>query len=469
MERKRKSLGKRTVTGDRDFDPWWRAQSDRLRAYIAVQTDRVERETLAAQGRHRRLQARHREGFNRRVEAVLSDLIRLALSGSRGGITISRSSAYLTCRRYRHELVETKELVRVLEDLERTGLVVSVKGTGRRKRYLPKGERADAPEDRATITLPGKALLEAIREGRWSMEDLKRDRGGEVLVLKRTKRYPKEDPPSIDYLETEETTRLRHEVERVNEWIEGFDLTMDEEPGGWPYDMSSRRLRRQFSHGTPLNRTSGDAPGERQRWDRGGRIWGGSWEGMRKSDRHRLRINGQHIAIVDYGQLFGRILFAMAGEEAPERDLYLVPGLERHRDGVKKLLNSLLFKEGELKGFPKGVGGMFPNGMKASEAISTVKAAFAPIARYFGTAVGHRLLYRESQLMMSVLQTCMETGLPALPCHDAIFLAEESWSQGRIIMTNEYAKAFGSAAVVEVEWPSRPGTTTIYPPLFSLV
>ncbi len=214
---------------DRQFDPWWRAQPASLRRFVAECAEHAEREALRDGRRRRRLQARYRADYGRRVEAVLVDLIRLHLSGGADGIIVDRSNEYLTCRRYRHTLVETKELLRVVEDLEAIGLVVSLAGSGKSKRFLPVAERAAAPPDSATTTRAGPALVEAIRAGGWSAADLVRECGGEVLILKAMKDHPKAKDRLLDYEDDDQTRAMRTEVEAVSDWIATFHLTLDDE------------------------------------------------------------------------------------------------------------------------------------------------------------------------------------------------------------------------------------------------
>ncbi len=62
-----------------------------------------------------------------------------------------------------------------------------------------------------------------------------------------------------------------------------------------------------------------------RRFDHHGRLYGGFWINMRKADRWHLRIGGERITILDYGQSFTRMLYARAGTEPPEGDLYSIP------------------------------------------------------------------------------------------------------------------------------------------------
>jgi hypothetical protein len=71
------------------------------------------------------------------------------------------------------------------------------------------------------------------------------------------------------------------------------------------------------------------------RFDQGGRLYGGFWQNLKTERRRNIRINGEPVAVLDYGSMFTRLAYAEVGAVPPEGDLYVIPGLEGYRSGVK--------------------------------------------------------------------------------------------------------------------------------------
>ena len=62
-----------------------------------------------------------------------------------------------------------------------------------------------------------------------------------------------------------------------------------------------------------------------ERWDHGGRLYGGFWQGLQRELRPGIRIEGQPVALLDYSSMYLQLLYALkAKHQAPldEADLY---------------------------------------------------------------------------------------------------------------------------------------------------
>jgi hypothetical protein len=175
-----------------------------------------------------------------------------------------------------------------------------------------------------------------------------------------------------------------------------------------------------------------------------GRLYGGFWENMPREERWRLRIVGEPICVVDFGQMHLRLLYAEAGVTPPSGDLYAMPRLEEHRDGVKVLINALLNRQGPLTRYPKGCGVLFPKGMSAAAARECVRQVHAPVAHLFEKGAGLRLFRIESDILVAVLLTCKAAGLPALPMHDAIFVPANRATEATAIMCEVFRGVVGA-------------------------
>ena len=80
-------------------------------------------------------------------------------------------------------------------------------------------------------------------------------------------------------------------------------------------------------------------PGQDQRFDQSGRLYGGFWQNLKTARRRHIRINGEPVTALDYGSMFTRLAYAELGATPPAGDLYAIPGLEAYRSGVKRAMN----------------------------------------------------------------------------------------------------------------------------------
>jgi hypothetical protein len=94
-------------------------------------------------------------------------------------------------------------------------------------------------------------------------------------------------------------------------------------------------------------------------FDSHGRLYGGhigGWhQGLSKEKRHLICINGEPVADLDYSSMHPRLAYAEAGAEPPQGDLYAIPGLEAHRDGVKAAMSAMISRKGDLKRLPSEI------------------------------------------------------------------------------------------------------------------
>jgi hypothetical protein len=92
-------------------------------------------------------------------------------------------------------------------------------------------------------------------------------------------------------------------------------------------------------------------------FDQGGRLFGGFWQQLKRERRRHIRIEGEPVAVLDYGSMFTRLAYSEIGAEPPGGDLYAVPGFEGYRSGIKLVMNALFFdKSPKRSKWPSAVG-----------------------------------------------------------------------------------------------------------------
>lgn len=346
------------------------------------------------------------------VEAVVCALALAVVSPPpTGRLVLPMSHKQSLPPRYRRP-TQSEALPRLLEHLSALRLAVVVKGSR-------VGE--------ATTIAPSPIFADMVRAYGVQPQDFGRRLDRELVVLRlSTRRGGRREKRLVDYRETLETARLRAEVAAFNDHLAKADLRFVGNAAD--VDTADRQLRRHF---TVL------ADGE-ERFDLGGRFFGGFWQGLRKGDRKHIRIGGEPVAEVDYSAAFTHIAFALLGVEPPAvADLYRIPGLEGlGRKQIKSALNMFYFDQGktrtrwpddfaECMWSDPDTGEVFegiPGEFTPARVRKAVAAHYPALAGVLCTGIGYRLMFLESEIMRRVLTKAHEMGLTVLPVHDALMV-----------------------------------------------
>jgi hypothetical protein len=173
---------------------------------------------------------------------------------------------------------------------------------------------------------------------------------------------------------------------------------------------------------------------------------------MRREDRFRLlRIcteahpEGEPIANVDFSQLFPRLAYQLIKQEPPDGDLYDLAGGGVSRDGFKKLINALLFANGPLIRWPSETSSLFVEGTKLRDAMSLVRSCHPAIAHLFGTGIGFRLMFIESNILIEALRDLYAANITALPVHDSVLVAASEAEAAKAIMEEAFERTTGES------------------------
>ena len=184
----------------------------------------------------------------------------------------------------------------------------------------------------------GERLVTRVVQWQLTSRDFGLHPDEEVIVLKGPKGTGIWDKaPWVQYMETPRTIEMRLQVRRINQWLEAASI--DYYGGRADVDPMQRRLKRLFNGG---------------QFDLHGRLYGGWWQNLSSSERlEDVYIGDSPVVELDYGQMNVRLLYAYVGARPDFDDAYAIPGLEQHRDGVKKLLNAMVASSAPLRRFPK--------------------------------------------------------------------------------------------------------------------
>jgi len=252
-----------------------------------------------------------------------------------------------------------------------------------------------------------------------------------IYLSRKTRDYAAdlEERELINYANCPEADRYRGELVEINRFLAGADISMADDDGP-PIITSIRSLRRYFN-------LPPDAAEGTERFDHGGRLFGGWWQSLASARRQSIRIQGEPVADLDFAAMFLRLAYLEVGLTPPMGDLYAtVPGLSEpiRRTGIKKFTLAMLCRNTPLTKFPKGTRAEFPATFSASKVREAVLAAHPALEPIFETGAGLRLMFRESQVLVAALLALGQEGVPALPMHDGLMVARSKADQAAAIM-----------------------------------
>lgn len=326
------------------------------------------------------------------VSNIVANLALLACHYHLSGRKLMVSASNLKATRYDRPAFSKKAFMEVISALE------DLKFLNRER-----GKRGGA---RTTIE-PGDALRLLLPQAGTSLP-LVRLPGAETIILRADAGRNKPKVP-IDYCDTPETRQLRDEMATINKVLNAVIITLDEQVQ--PPVHLSRIF--QIDHE--------EAPRE---FNNHGRLYGGFWEYLPKSERHLIRIDGHQVAEVDFAGMFVHLAYAEAGLPPMADDPYL--GIEgMPRDAAKIAMSALLCKRGPMRRMPSKLRELLDANWTGRLVAEALADRHPGIAHLMGHGVGLKLMHTESRIMVSALLSLIGQGIPALPIHDALLVAQD--------------------------------------------
>jgi len=380
--------------------------------------------------RKRKRKASDQKTFEATVTAIVCDLMHHLVSKAVGGVAITRSNQTLgSADRYRHPALN-KTLPRILDNMARPEMAFVEQDIG---------SEAPFTASRMTTIKCGQRLLSHIGDNGVTAEDFKLQPYEETIVLKRNKEDYWDSGEAVEYEDTTTTKLFRTQMNEINSWIADAELEFDKSVLAVDrvVDTHDRQLRRIFSRGS---------------FESGGRLFGGFWQNISKQLRTSgIIINGEDVSVLDYSQMNPRILYGLAKAPLPEGDLYTIPGFEAHREGIKKVMNSMVFSEKPLTRFPKDTRKLFTSKVRFSDVVDNIEAAHPALRPSFYTGIGHHAMFIESRIMVDLLLDLKEQEIVALPIHDAVVVPLSRMEDTRLRMLSTFHHHTGVHGMVSEE------------------
>ena len=378
--------------------------------------------------RKRQIKAADKANVQILLRTIFANFAKLAAEGRRP-LTIGVSLRASKRKRTRYDRRELSGLPRLLEALDAVPGVLSLQKS--RQKGIASAVTASA------------GLCETIRRFRFRPDHFGQAEGRETIWL--TKAGDRDyvagtaSRELIDYADTPETKRLRAEMATINEALRGAEMQMLPD-GGKPALTLLRELRRYFN-----------TPSGEERFDSGGRLFGGWWQDLDSNRRSAIRLAGEPIVDLDFASMFLRLAYLEAGERPPDGDLYAaVPGLSdaRWRKGVKMTASAMFFRTTRMARLPSDAKQHLPPRASCAHVRAAILTAHPAIAPIFESGVGLRFMFLESQILVAAMLRLISQGVTAvLPMHDGLMCPQSNAAQA------EQAMRDASAQIVGIELP----------------
>lgn len=414
----------------RPFNPWCNAKTERARAIVGDVLNQVQNYERYYRVRQRCRRAADQQAFEATITAIICDLIYHHLSGQGDGVFITRSNQILGRKSRYRPTAYGKSLPDILDRLASPEMGFVAQELGCRNPFAG---------DRRTIVKAGTRLITRIKDHDITFDDLGQSEDQEVIILKETKEDYWDAGELVEYKDTPETEHYREEMRRINSWLADAGITFDESvvENGKLVDWNERRLRRVFTRG---------------RFDCGGRLFGGFWQSLTKKERREgVEIQSEKAVELDYGQMNPRILYGLCGAQPPPGDLYLLPGLEEHRSGIKKIMNAMMFSTKRLTRMPKGVRAEFSKRHPVWMVMDAIEEHNGPIKDRFFRGIGHYVQFLESQIIVDLLLTLRDRGIVALPIHDGLMVPASKKGEVEDLMLSTFYRHTSVQGIVREE------------------
>lgn len=417
------------ATQDRPFNGFRTARTTNAHAVVLdvrKQVQAFEMHRIRSRARRPKDQA----SFERQIEALVCDLAHREITKPGAWLAVPFSKQVLGRKNRYHAPVLRETLPDVIQHMASPEMefIEIIKGA-----HNP----FDPEHSRQTVIRAGSRLRDRILDHHLGIEDFDLDQTQEIIVLKDAKGGHWDDGEWLQYEDTEQTRAYRTQLRQINDWLEQAvieHVSSDKTPSR--VDTTDLRLRRYFNDNS---------------FELGGRLFGGFWMSMSREMRKGIVIDGMDTVTVDYGQMILRLLYALAGVNPEFKDGYRIPGLEGYRDGVKKVLSSLLYKTKPQKRMPAGLRELFPARISYANVVEKIMEHHPAVSEFLYTKTGPKLTYMESEILLLVLTKLNEKGITALPIHDAVIVPDVHQEDTMQVMLDVFKQVTSIDGVVSLD------------------
>lgn len=276
---------------------------------------------------------------------------------------------------------------------------------------------------------------------------------------------PVKETRKLQYSDTPYSITARENLEKINKvrssyWID-LDITNEQ------YDDLEERLAKkskETKHPDTINLANRSLYRVYNSTDfkKGGRFYGGWWQGIPSEYRAHITIDGKSTVEYDYSGLHPAMLYAKEGKLAPDKPyeaiiakLPNIVGVDvvALRKACKRCFNAMLNAEKDMTRSPKGVKLSEFNGLTWRQMKAVILEVHEPISKYFFSGIGSELQRIDSDMAEEVMLHFASYGVPApvLPVHDSFIMHHGYERELSTAMNAAFKKRFKVEAGVDMK------------------
>jgi hypothetical protein len=342
-------------------------------------------------------------------------------------LIVPRNKRFLPPKsRYRASRASYDSVIRALDATATSGLITQEIGSGQFRVTCDYHSDYKCVRE-ATSVKPTAYLAERLASFVTSpVHDVVQWRENTEVIHLRTKKDEGKTSSSeqVLYHDTPITTGFRAEVQRINRHLKNHPCHY---AGSYRVNLMNDHVIRIFNNAD---------------WLQGGRLYGYWPMNLPKSERHHLSVDGEPLADLDFGSCFVALLHVYDGAEfdpdAP--DPFLIEGYEQQRDVIKQCAYAILNAAHRIKNYPENVvqedGSRPPLAWRDMEQVIFTRVPL--FEQYAYTALGLRLMRKESDILIAVLLDLIKRGVGFIPMHDGIMVPESQKQITRHLMLTHY-------------------------------
>jgi len=359
------------------------------------------------------------------IKVILTDLYVVHKEDPKKYLAFSRSDAdYVPGKRFKKIFLNPKYVAFLTDFLAKEGFIEFHKG------YHFEGN------GRLSRMKATPKLLRHFRKNRVPGQGVVLSRKPGIILKDEKKRVISFDSDTLEV-----KTMLRN-VWKINKYLKEYEITLD-------VDKIPAKLR-EFMPEISDKNSKYIRIFNNSDFQQGGR-WYCHWiQNIPSEMRRYILINGKETVELDYSTLHPTILYALAGEPPPQRDLYDLVGISNeHRGIIKKAFNIAINSETmnqaisainyERKEIEREKGIISP---KAKEILLYIDVTHPVLSDYMCTGYGVRLQRIDSDLAEQIMLQLLSEGICVLSVHDSFLVATEFRDKLYNSMRNHFYNRF---------------------------
>jgi len=295
-------------------------------------------------------------------------------------------------------------------------------------------DRREGGQGRVGRIWPAERLIELFRSARFGLYDINIHPNRQFVIL-RDKDPDDKKARNIEYVDTPITAQMNEMLKEYNKLLQQTYIDIPDLEHPWIEHTTNKGLER--THVSQCNKIV-ERKFNRSSFEFGGRFYGGWWQQCPKEWRERIFINDSPTNEVDFSGLHTVLLYALNGIsywlEIAE-DPYTIEPIDfleddtQRRAVCKGLMLTLINAKNPkaaYKAFRDKATAGTPEKSLTDKQLSQVHHALAekhePIADFYGSDMGIKLMRMDSDIAEIVLSQFMMQGIPALSIHDSFIV-----------------------------------------------